>query len=240
MKELLIEALNGAYLKMKICPTKTVLKSRYIGDEPTESELEAFSKELGVPQSELSYGCLDDECDDDENNDVYLQWKVEVNKTEKELRAEARKRFERFAWYAIFKILSKDGYLRSPFNQGADYIEGFNDTTIYDLYINKDFDTLVAYYSLGFRKPKGMFAKHTLTYSWAREDNGDWGEAGEKASDTLKSEAVSFIENRIGKGESKGALPRITIPYNTKEVAYIGVWSSSQTVSITTNPKNRK
>jgi len=44
----------------------------------------------------------------------------------------------------------KNGYKRTGYNSGL--LKQFDDTTVYDMYISKDFDRLVKYYSLPFVK----------------------------------------------------------------------------------------
>ena len=56
-----------------------------------------------------------------------------------------RKRFTDVAWKFVYESLIKNGYKRIGFNSAL--FKSFDDTTVYDMYIDKDFDRLVKYYS---------------------------------------------------------------------------------------------
>ena len=61
-----------------------------------------------------------------------------------------RKRFSTIAFKRVFDLLTTNGYKRVGFNSGL--LRDYKDTTVYDMYMENDFDRLVKYYSLSFVK----------------------------------------------------------------------------------------
>lgn len=85
------------------------------------------------------------------NNNVCLEWTVEVPTTDEERKAHMRKRFERYAWSAVYACLTGNGWRRVRWGQPEDD-KNFKDTDIYDMYIVDDLEGLVAHYSLRFAR----------------------------------------------------------------------------------------
>ena len=59
------------------------------------------------------------------------------------------------AWQSVKDVLSKNGYVRSNSNSSLvsqGLLKEFRNTTVYDMYMKKDFDKLTKYYSLSFVK----------------------------------------------------------------------------------------
>jgi len=59
-----------------------------------------------------------------------------------------RRMFTSIAFMSVYNTLMANGYKRVGFNSGL--LKEFNNTTVYDMYIDNDFDRLVKYYSLPF------------------------------------------------------------------------------------------
>ena len=58
-------------------------------------------------------------------------------------------RFNSISFKCVYDVLLSNGYERDPYSIGL--IKDFIDTTIYDMYMNEDFDRLVEYYSNPFK-----------------------------------------------------------------------------------------
>lgn len=54
------------------------------------------------------------------------------------------------AFPLVSQLLRDNGYTRVGYNTGL--LKEFDDTTVYDMYVDDDFDRLVKYYSLPFVK----------------------------------------------------------------------------------------
>jgi len=76
----------------------------------------------------------------------------ESQRTEKEIYLENIKRFERISWYAARDIFVENNYKLVPYIK-SDY-SSFEDTTLYDMFIEKDFDRIMEYYTIRFNKIK--------------------------------------------------------------------------------------
>jgi intergrase/recombinase len=83
-------------------------------------------------------------------DDIVLAWEIDIPTTEKDKLSFKRKRFTNIAWKFVYDLLIKNGYKRVGYNTSL--LKEFDDTTVYDMYINEDFDRLVKYYSLPFVK----------------------------------------------------------------------------------------
>lgn len=148
MKELLLKALSDAIVKLdKYTPlTKKELRSVSIVDvKPIE--LLQFIEDNNIPKD-----CCFDGADNgyDAWDDILLSWEVDVV-TDKEDRLKfRRKRFTTIAFRMVYDLLTTNGYKRVSYNTGL--LKPFDNTTVYDMYINKEFDRLIDYYSLPFTK----------------------------------------------------------------------------------------
>ena len=147
MKELLIQALDDAYslLENQIPLTKKKSESISITDvKPVD--LVSFMKSNDIP---------DDAYFDGRDNgydawdDILLSWEVDVPTTDKDKLEFKRKRFTDIAWKCLYDLLTKNGYKRVGYNTGL--MKQFDDTTVYDMYMSKDWDRLMEYYSLSFK-----------------------------------------------------------------------------------------
>ena len=146
MKELLIQALNESIvlLEKQIPQTKKKTESVSIIDvKPID--LSSFIKDNNIPN---------DACFDGKDNgydgwdDILLSWTIDIPTTDVDKLKFKRKRFDDIAFRRIYDLLIKSGYKREGCSTAL--LKQFDDTTVYDMYINKNFDRLVKYYSLRF------------------------------------------------------------------------------------------
>lgn len=150
MKELILEGLNSAFSKLqKIAPknkSKTITKNISIEDvEPMN--LPKFMEDNNIPSDAYfsetgdGYSGL---------GRVVLAWEVNVHMSPKELFDFKKKRFDGIAWASVYEILTNNGYTRIGVNTAL--LRKFDDTTIYEMYTNSEFDRLIEYYSMYFKK----------------------------------------------------------------------------------------
>ena len=136
MKDLLIQALNEASVVMeaKIPQTKTEVK--YVNIEDVSPlGIAAFMKT---------------------NNDAYseicLCYDVAIPTTDKDKLKFRREKFSSIVFKHVFDLLTtKHGYKRTGFDSRA--LRPFYGESIYDMYIVKNFDRIVEYYSIYFEPP---------------------------------------------------------------------------------------
>tara|TARA_R110000868_G_scaffold329984_1_gene590901 strand:+ start:317 stop:1129 length:813 start_codon:yes stop_codon:yes gene_type:complete len=148
MKDLIIQALNNAFgiLEKQIPQTKKKTESISIIDVKP-SELLSFMKSNDIPNDAVFSGRDNGY---DAWDDIVLYWEIDIPTTDKDKKAFKRKRFTDIAWKVVYDILMKNGYKRVGYNSGL--LKQFDDTTVYDMFISKNFDRLVKYYSLPFVK----------------------------------------------------------------------------------------
>lgn len=148
MKDLITQALNNAFgiLEKQIPQTKKKTESISIIDVKP-SELLSFMKSNDIPNDAVFSGRDNGY---DAWDDIVLSWEIDIPTTDKDKKAFKRKRFTDIAWKVVYDILMKNGYKRVGYNSGL--LKQFDDTTVYDMFISKDFDRLVKYYSLPFVK----------------------------------------------------------------------------------------
>ena len=77
-------------------------------------------------------------------------WASEEEKTTDEIIKEKRKKFTNFAYPLVLSLLKAHGYKRVGYNSGL--LAEFDKTTVYDLYMENNFEMLAKYYSLGIKK----------------------------------------------------------------------------------------
>ncbi|MFW6219979.1 MAG: hypothetical protein ACOC33_03990 [bacterium] len=150
MKDLIIAALNDAMtlLIKQIPQTKKKIKSIDISDI-SPSELTQFMKKNNIPDT-VYFDGRNNSYDAWDIGTIVLSWEINVPTTDEDKLKFKKQRFSTIAWKFVYDILIKNGYKRKGYNSGL--LKEFNDTTIYDMYINKDLNRLVKYYSLSFSK----------------------------------------------------------------------------------------
>jgi hypothetical protein len=151
MEILITEALTEAVIKLnKITPElKMKTKSTDI-DDISPLEVVSFMRENDIPD-DARFHC---HCDCGlRSNGVSLVWEIEVPTTASDKLKYKRQKFTQVAWVFVYNAFIKNGYKRVGFNTGQ--LKEFKDTSIYDMYMSRDFDRLVKYYSLSFIPMEG-------------------------------------------------------------------------------------
>lgn len=147
---LIVEAMNHAFdvMKKQVPVKKSVTQSISIMDvKPTE--LIQFMKDNNVPDT-ASFDGRDNGYDG--WDDILLSWQVEVDTTDGDKLAFKKKRFTDISWKYVYEALTNDGYVR----QGvcSSLLKQFDNTTLYDMYMNGEWDRIETYYALRFVKSK--------------------------------------------------------------------------------------
>lgn len=145
MEDLIIKALNEAYENINNRIPQTRKEVVYVSIEDVEPlELADFMKSNNIPDNAYfggepnSYDSFDRVC---------LCYNIDVPTTDKEKLKFVKTQFNN-SFSKVHNCLISNGYKRKGFNSGL--LRQFEDTTVYDMYINRDFDRLVEYYSLYF------------------------------------------------------------------------------------------
>ena len=148
MKELMIAALDSTFdqLIKQVPQTKKVTKSISIWDVKPK-DLATFMADNNIPDDAYFDG-------KDNGYDVFddflLSWDIIIPMTDDDKFKYFRSSFPAMAFRAISKLLTDNGYKRVGFV--CSKLSQFVGMDIYNAYVNKDFDTLLLYYSLHFAK----------------------------------------------------------------------------------------
>jgi hypothetical protein len=148
MKNLIIEALDNAFESLIKNVPLTKKKTEYISIlDVNPLELIKFMKDNNIPDN-ASFGGRDNGYDG--WDDICLVWEVDEPTTETDKLKYKKKRFTSIAFQSVYQVLVNNNYKRVGYDSGS--LKQFDDTTVYEMYIKKDFDRLVKYYSLPFAK----------------------------------------------------------------------------------------
>jgi len=150
MQDILIPALHEAFAKVnsQVPATKRSTASIDISDV-NPVDLSKFMLDNNVPSNAYFDG-NDDGYDGWCVGQVKLTWDINIPTTLDDHLKFKRKRFQSVAWHTLYPLLLDAGYKR--ISSGSDKFRKFDGATLYDRYTNGDFDTLVDYYSLSFKK----------------------------------------------------------------------------------------
>lgn len=148
MKELLIQALDDAYevLKIQVPQTKIEIKSISILDV-NPIDILKFMKDNQIP-NEAYFAGKDNGYD--AWDDILLSWETNIPTTEQDKLKFKRRKFTQIAFKHVYDLLLNNGYRRVGYSSGS--LNQFVDTTIYNMYMDREFDRIVKYYSLPFTK----------------------------------------------------------------------------------------
>ena len=151
MKELIIDALDKAILLLdKQTPqTRRDVVTIEISDV-NPFELLEFMKKNNVPDTAYFDSTFDDTAVFGRNNEPCLRYPIDVPTTDKEKLKFRKNRFSTIAFRFVYDSLTANGFKRVGFNSGL--LREFDDTTVYEMYIDKNWERLVKYYSLPFTK----------------------------------------------------------------------------------------
>jgi hypothetical protein len=149
MKDLLIKALDEAFVKLNNQTPPTKNKTIYVNIESVNpSDINTFIKDNNIPE-DCYFGGEPNGYDSFDT--VCLCYDIQIPLTEKELLLHKQKKFDSVLGYILYDLLVKNNdYKRVPYD--AILFRQFNKKPIYDMYIEKDFDMLLKYFSLRFTK----------------------------------------------------------------------------------------
>lgn len=149
MKDLLKNALSNAHtqLERQVPTAKNNLVEVCI-DDVNPMDLPQFMIDNDIPE-DAWFGTEESQtlgsC-----TRVLLLYNTRIQTTDKDKMIYRRKRFTSIAFQIVLKLLLENGYKRIGSNSGL--YKQFDDTTVYDMYMNNEYDRLVNYYSLSFGK----------------------------------------------------------------------------------------
>lgn len=141
MKDIIINALNDAWelFKKRIPETKKEIVYNDI-EYISPQSIASFIVEYKIPVN-CWFGS-------DEQENICICYDIDIPTTDKDKDKFRKEKFSGVAWNFIYKAMINNGYKRIGFNSGL--LKEFDDTSVYEMYVNKDFDRLVKYYSLSF------------------------------------------------------------------------------------------
>ena len=163
MRNLISKALNDAFTTLENQVPQTKKKTETISIQDVKpSQLMSFMKSNDIPKDAYFTGA---DYGYDGWNDIVLAWEVDVPTSEKEKLEYKNYRFHDIAFKKVYDLLTTNGYKRiSDRNQGRitykqrskysgiSSIILFDNKSVYEMYIDKELDKLVEYYSMYFQK----------------------------------------------------------------------------------------
>jgi hypothetical protein len=151
MKDLIKNALADAFINLnkQIPTTKKKVVIVNLDDKGVKPiNLKQFMIDNNIPDDAYfhteEYNTLGGDVE------VCLAYTIDVPTTEKDKLKFKKDKFRNIAWKYVFDTLISNGYKRVGCYSSE--FKEFDDTTVYDMYINKEFDRLTKYYSLSFKK----------------------------------------------------------------------------------------
>lgn len=153
----MLQALHNAYLALQERTPKTIKVQEEIDIEDVKPlDIAKFMKDNNIPD-DARFGSK-------ENGDVCLYYYVVKPNTDKDKLNFNRRNFSTIAHQRLYHILLANGYKKIPYSLDAHkelrdskIVELTlitklrpDETTIYDLYMSKDFDKILKHYSLTF------------------------------------------------------------------------------------------
>lgn len=142
MKEQVIEALTTLLKKIKLSTPLVESYTRSLSlEDVIPCNLSKFMKENNIPDD--SWFFSDDE-------DEYICWTAEKEATPEYMEKDTRRRFRNKAFPNIYKLYISNGYKRVGFNSGL--LRQFPTTNLYDLFTNCDYENLMKFINLHFKK----------------------------------------------------------------------------------------
>lgn len=160
MKNLILKALDEAFTTLENQVPQTKKKTETISIQDVKpSELMSFMKSNNIPNDAYFTGTDNGY---DGWDDIVLAWEVDVPTSEKEKLEFKNRRFHHIVFSKVYDLLIPNGYKRIS-GQDRDritykrisnisFIIMFDNKTVYEMYIDKDIDKLVEYYSMYFQK----------------------------------------------------------------------------------------
>ena len=161
MRNLISKALNDAFIILENQVPQTKKKTETISIRDVEpSQLMSFMKSNDIPNDAYFTGTDNGY---DGWNDIVLAWEVDVPTSEKEKSEYKNYRFHDIAFKKVYDLLTINGYKRISetdrdritYKKRSNTVSSiilFDNKSVYEMYIDKDLDKLVEYYSMYFQK----------------------------------------------------------------------------------------
>ena len=160
MKNLISKALNDAFTTLENQVPQTKKKTESISIQGVKpSELMSFMKSNDIPNDAYFTGA---DNGNDGWDDIVLAWEIDIPTSEKEKSEFKNRRFHDIAFKKVYDLLTTKGYKRIS-ERDRDRISYrkvnypshlimFDNKTVYEMYVDKDIDKIVEYYSMYFQK----------------------------------------------------------------------------------------
>jgi hypothetical protein len=149
MKNIIIILLAEALTKVEAQTPKTKKVERNISiNDVNPIDIPAFMIKNNIPDDAYISG-VDNGYDGWHVGQLNLCWEVDVPLNDNDILQYKRIRFTSVAFKLMYDYLINNGYKRVGFNTAR--LREFKDTTVYDMYMNQEYDKLVDYYSLSFK-----------------------------------------------------------------------------------------
>ena len=146
MKELIIQALHEAFIKFEKTIPQTKKEEKLVSIvDVSPLDIARFMQDNNIPTDAYFTGR---ENGYDGWNDICLGWEIDVPTTDKEKLKYKKQKFDNYAFQSVRVLLTQNDYKRVGYNTSL--LKEFDDTTVFDMYSNEEFDRLVKYYSLSF------------------------------------------------------------------------------------------
>ena len=163
MRNLISKALNNAFTTLENQIPQTKKKTETISIQDVKpSQLISFMKSNDIPNDAYFTGTDNGY---DGWNDIVLAWEVDVPTSEKEKLEFKNRRFYDIAFKKVYDLLTINGYKRisernrdrnrityKKISNSVSSIIMFDNKSVYEMYMDKDLDKLVEYYSMYFQK----------------------------------------------------------------------------------------
>jgi len=147
MKKLIINALDNAYISLihTVPSTKKDNKTLSVMDV-NPIDMADFMKDNNIPTDAWFEG---GDNGHDGYDDFLISWDIIVPTNDNDKNAYIKRIFNSHkAHKHVFDSLTTNGYKKVGFNSARGI--PFDTTTVYDMYMSKDFERLLEYYSLSF------------------------------------------------------------------------------------------
>lgn len=149
MKDLIVKALDEAFVTLEKQVPQTKKEYVYVNiSDVTPVNLLQYMQENNIPL-DASFAVEYEDSFIGNIMEPSLCYDIDVPTTDKDKLKFKKKRFTSIAWKYVYDSLLNNNYKREGYNTGL--LKEFDNTTVYDMYINKEFDRLVKYYSLPFK-----------------------------------------------------------------------------------------
>ena len=161
MRNLISKALNNAFTTLENQIPQTKKKTETISIQDVKpSQLMSFMKSNDIPNDAYFTGTDNGY---DGWNDIVLAWEVDVPTSEKEKSEYKNYRFHDIAFKKVYDLLTTNGYkiiserdrdrvTYKKISNSLSSIIMFDNKSVYEMYMDKDLDKLVEYYSMYFQK----------------------------------------------------------------------------------------